>query len=247
MKTNGMFPRKISAKGDGEGEYRDAEALSDGLIDAWDLEGLIHLHAATFSGVHPFRDFPLAAPIGLENASTDRRNQFAAGRYCAWQALMKAGCENPECVPVGKNRLPHWPAGWLGSISHSAGIAIAGAARATAVHALGLDVERIVTHRIFEEIHALVAQRDELELLKEMPPTQALTLVFSAKESLFKGLFPQVRTFFEFSAATLVACSDRSLTLSLSQHWGAGWRKYRRIEVAYAFHGDFVFTAFYAE
>ncbi len=44
----------------------------------------------------------------------------------------------------------------------------------------------------------------------------AVTLLFSAKESLFKALFPQVQIYLDFSDAQLIGFDGNQLTLRLS-------------------------------
>ncbi|CCJ91504.1 4'-phosphopantetheinyl transferase [enterobactin] siderophore [Cronobacter turicensis 564] len=49
-----------------------------------------------------------------------------------------------------------------------------------------------------------------------LPFASALTLAFSAKESLFKALFPQVGDWFGFECANVVALDAHQLTLRLA-------------------------------
>lgn len=46
--------------------------------------------------------------------------------------------------------------------------------------------------------------------------TSAVTLLFSAKESLFKALFPQVHIYLDFSDAQLIGLDGNQLTLRLA-------------------------------
>ena len=52
------------------------------------------------------------------------------------------------------------------------------------------------------------------------PFAQALTLAFSAKESLFKALFPQVKIYMGFDCARVAALDDKTLVLVLSRPAG---------------------------
>ena len=64
-------------------------------------------------------DIPL--PPSLSTAVAKRRSEYLAGRWCAREALAMLGMEG---IPaLGPDRAPQWPAGSLGSITHSQGIA----------------------------------------------------------------------------------------------------------------------------
>ena len=52
---------------------------------------------------------------------------------------------------------------------------------------------------------------------KGYPFALALTLVFSAKESLFKALFPQVQARMGFDCARVTKLDDKTLTLALTR------------------------------
>lgn len=54
-------------------------------------------------------------------------------------------------------------------------------------------------------------------LLREtLPFNELLTLTFSAKESLFKALYPQVRCYFDFLDARMVAVDTQRQTFVLA-------------------------------
>jgi len=231
----------IGNKNRGESD-QDTAALIRRLTDAFDPKNIASIHAANLSASHSFDDLPSPIFEFLERVSFNRRNQFLTGRYCAWQALAKKGCNDVTCLPIGENRLPCWPSGWLGSISHSGDIAIAMVANKKTVGLLGIDVQKIIPFSTYDEIHKLVARRDELKVLKDITPNQALSLIFSAKETLYKSLYPSIQKFLDFSAATLVSCSNQRLTLSLSQDWSQEWREGTCFEIPYFIKGGSAFT-----
>ncbi|MGL6523541.1 4'-phosphopantetheinyl transferase superfamily protein, partial [Aeromonas dhakensis] len=85
---------------------------------------------------------------------------------------------------------------------------------------------------------AMTEQTLTLELVDSLTPTlpagwrcsraEALTLIFSAKESLFKALYPRVGRYFDFLDARWLAMTEQTLTLelvdSLTPTLPAGWR-----------------------
>jgi enterobactin synthetase component D len=53
-----------------------------------------------------------------------------------------------------------------------------------------------------------------------LPFALALTLAFSAKESLFKALFPKVKIYMGFEWARVTELSEKTITLALSHPAG---------------------------
>lgn len=132
----------------------------------------------------------------VAKAIPKRRAEFAAGRRAARAALVALG-EPPVALPREPNRSPLWPDGLLGSLSHDAHLAAAAVARTTDVRLLGLDLTEAAD--LPPSTHA--------EILPH-PTERHLTgldarLAFSAKETLFKALYPEVGSVFGFDAAVV--------------------------------------------
>ena len=146
-------------------------------------------------------------PDRLARAVAARRASFLAGRWCAQQALRASVPHAAQAViGMGEFREPLWPVGSLGSIAHTAGFALAAAAPTGPVRAIGVDVERWLDDDAPTRLGAELAGDGELEALVAStgwPAAQLLTLLFSAKESIYKCLFPDVRAYFGFDAAWL--------------------------------------------
>lgn len=186
---------------------------------------------------------PASLPLHLKDASEKRKREFAAGRRVARQALIQAGCSDAGPPGIGEDRLPVWPCGWKGSISHSDDAAIAIAAPDTACQLLGIDIERVIEQKLVRNIQSQVAYSGEMDLLEEFDSSTRLTILFSAKEALYKALYPQVKAFFDFQAARLERASPTGLNLQLVHSWGEDWQAGAVVPVRYAFLGDHVCTA----
>ncbi|RZT42258.1 4'-phosphopantetheinyl transferase family protein [Cupriavidus agavae] len=222
----------------------DTEALRAAL----GLPQAVWLHAVAWraGGAEPFAGEPL--PVDLYGASPRRQAQFRAGRYCARHALAQAvaGLMAPARGPDG---LPVWPDGWTGSISHTSDRAVAVAARqdgSGAMFALGVDVEQWLAPDRADEIADMVALPDDIAVLAASlcrPRADAVTLLFSAKESLYKALYPTVCRFFDFSAARLAGSAPGTLSLALTCDWHERWPAGTVFEVQYALTPDEVVTA----
>jgi enterobactin synthetase component D len=146
-------------------------------------------------------------PVQLERAVQKRKLEFLAGRSCACEALGRL-LARPfvESIAIGADRAPVWPAGIVGAITHAEGFAAAAVARATDARGLGLDSEPVVVAEAVAAVTAQAVVPGELDALASSGLGEAtlLTLVFSAKESLFKCLYPRVGRYFDFLDATLV-------------------------------------------
>ncbi|WP_210334890.1 4'-phosphopantetheinyl transferase family protein [Mesorhizobium mediterraneum] len=126
-----------------------------------------------------------------------RRQEFAAGRWCARQALQMAG--GPR-VPIPKGPLlePIWPDGFGGSLTHDGRFAVAAGYR------LGPDIPPVGIDLVDPPDAARLASVAETALSAEErvfvghDPLRLAT-IFSAKEAAIKILAPRVGRFMEFT------------------------------------------------
>lgn len=161
-----------------------------------------------------FTQLAIPFPASLAGAARKRKAEHLAGRYCATQLLRAAGCH--LSVEMMADRAPGWPAGFRGAISHSNGQAIALLTTAASGFWPGVDIEEARPNVMLETADMYVTA-DEQALLDSVPLLrhQALLIVFSAKESLFKSLYPRVQHFFDFDAALLRILDTRERTFTL--------------------------------
>lgn len=144
----------------------------------------------------------IEVPASLAAAVPSRRAEFVAGRICARGALLALGAASTK-VARGSDGAPEWPAGFVGSISHTAEYAFAAAAQVSHARGLGLDVERISRFETTPRITRIVSTPAERERFDFS--TETLAIVFSAKEAVYKCLYPLLRTFLEFDSVELDA------------------------------------------
>jgi enterobactin synthetase component D len=146
----------------------------------------------------------------LERAVPRRQMQFRAGRYCAMKAMEAL---DPQFARrhVGRTATgaPVWPLGLAGSITHTDDFASAAVASTATTVSLGIDTERVMSNQQARDVGNLIASSVELRHcdVAGIPPLEAITLVFSAKESIFKCLHPLVGRMFEFDDVRVV-CVD---------------------------------------
>ncbi|MFN3643026.1 MAG: 4'-phosphopantetheinyl transferase [Gemmobacter sp.] len=153
-----------------------------------------------------------AAPWPEETAALPRAvprriAEFAAGRAAARDALAGLGLP-PVVLPRGADRLPVWPDGIRGSISHCATLAIAAATRADLWP--GLDVEPDAA--LPADLIPVIATPAEIGAGLTCHAARRL---FSAKEAAFKAQFPATRVWLDFQDLAVTFQPDGSFTARL--------------------------------
>lgn len=149
----------------------------------------------------------------LAACARKRQTEHLAGRIAAVHALQPFG---EKTVPgIGEHRQPLWPAGLFGSISHCGHTAVAKVAKTP----VGIDIETIFSAALAEELASQVATDAELTRLRhsELPFPLALTIAFSAKESLYKALSARYPALMHFHDARAIALDTRHITLHIPQ------------------------------
>ncbi|WP_323782897.1 4'-phosphopantetheinyl transferase family protein [Leisingera sp.] len=135
------------------------------------------------------------------NAVAKRRNEFAAGRSAAHQAMQQLGLP-PVPVPVGRDRAPVWPAGLVGSLTHTKSCAMAVLARTGDVQALGIDIEEDTPLKD-ALLPAICSEREQAWLRRQDNPGQMAKVIFSAKEAAYKCQYTLSRAFYGFDGMEL--------------------------------------------
>jgi enterobactin synthetase component D len=164
----------------------------------------------------------MPVPESLERAVPRRQFQFRAGRYCAAKAIeaLDDSLEGHE-VRRASNGAPVWPDGLTGSITHTDDFACAAVARLRDAASLGIDTERIMSDAQAQQVADLVASTREVSCARDAGFTEleALTLIFSAKESVFKCVHPMTGRFFDFRDVCIdrVDARDHTFTARLVQ------------------------------
>ncbi len=151
-----------------------------------------------------------------------RRPTWIGGRVALRVALASLGAELVLPVLATERGAPRLPPGFVGSISHKPGLAVALAAPADeARRTLGVDLELLrplrtdIARRVLtaEELAAL-----ETALAGETGAARDREVLrrFAAKEAIYKALDPWVSRYVEFREATVVSAPDGTLTARLT-------------------------------
>ena len=176
----------------------------------------------------------------LLNAGRKRKAEHLAGRIAAAHAL---GAINERAIPgIGPSGEPLWPEGVSGSITHSGTQAMAVVVRHQDA-LVGIDCEAILPDREAREIQDGIVDAQEAMYLTHSgyPFALALTLAFSAKESLFKALFPKANTYMGFEWARVTELMEKTITLALSNPAG-GYPEGKRFILIWQNNDTSVFT-----
>lgn len=138
-----------------------------------------------------------------------RYKEFAAGRAAARDAMEQLGFES-EPILVGHDRAPIWPAGMVGSITHTHSCAVAAVAKESEVYAIGIDVEES-TPLEDRLIDIICSARERDWLRTQDSPALMAKLVFSAKEAAYKCQYPLSGRLFGFEGLELEVDPDAGI------------------------------------
>jgi 4'-phosphopantetheinyl transferase EntD len=134
----------------------------------------------------------------VERAVPRRRLEFAAGRQLARRLLAEAG-QGIDVLPSDADRVPCWPQAVVGSITHCRSLCAVAVAPRTLSAGIGLDVEP--AEPMNPELLPQILRETERDRLRDWPEAWrdfAGILSFSAKEALYKSIYPAHRVFLEF-------------------------------------------------
>ncbi len=168
--------------------------------------------------VESFQAEGLELPSSLRFAVKKRQIEFLCGRLCAKRCMESLGFDQTPTVLVGEDRAPIWPAGLVGSISHTDRLATAIMGPTRSVEAIGIDIERRIkeaTPQMIKHICCELGELDEIADGQQLSREEALTLIFSGKESLYKAIYPKLQRFYGFQAARVSSLGPKKLQIML--------------------------------
>ncbi len=149
-----------------------AAGVGFGIASLWD-------HEAVCTSPEEYRLATRLAP--------ERRSDFLIGRRALHNALAGIGLDPGG--PIGySGRRPHLPASVVGSISHSAGIAVAIAAPRKRFLSAGVDIELSCPPLAAGRLILTEAELGWVHAGTRESARQRLLAAFSAKETVFKAL-----------------------------------------------------------
>jgi 4'-phosphopantetheinyl transferase EntD len=169
-------------------------------------EGVIAMHVyGTVSTRHLFPEEQRCVATAVKK----RQSELAAGRVCARRALAMIGFVEAPLLST-RDRTPLWPAGAIGSISHTDGYRVAVAGLARDFSGIGIDAEILgcVELKFWQEVFR-VEEINRLQLLNESRQTEISTVMFSAKEAFYKCQFTLTGAWLGFEDISVETAEDR--------------------------------------
>jgi 4'-phosphopantetheinyl transferase EntD len=215
------------------------------------IERIVPPMVRVVEGERPPQDvslFPEESVI-IRNAVEKRRRDFRAGRACAHLALAALGVHD-VAIASGPRREPLWPPGIVGSITHCPGYVAAAVAFGEHLPALGIDAEQ--WGAAGSDLESFICTPAELDRYRDSEHPCWRTLVFSAKESLFKALYPLRHFELEFADVEVFLKPDfrrspssasQRFSVSPARELGSLAAEIERIQGRFLLGSHHIFTA----
>lgn len=150
--------------------------------------------------------------VYVRGAVPHRIAEFSAGRACARNCMAELGYP-AAAIPVRSDRLPLWPDGLVGSITHMKDhCAVAMGRRSDGILSIGIDLEP--ADNLPADILDIVCFQEERSWLKNQPPSDRGVLahaIFSAKECAYKVQYPLSGQILEFEDFQITFDLDKGL------------------------------------
>jgi 4'-phosphopantetheinyl transferase EntD len=141
--------------------------------------------------------FP-AEEAAIAKAVRKRRIEYAAGRHSARLAMERLG-HTATAIPSGVDRMPIWPKGLVGSITHSANWCAAVVAPSEIYRAIGIDMEPVGA--VAPDLASTILRADEVREINQATCSDHIdwiTLYFCLKEAAYKVFYPIWRQVIDF-------------------------------------------------
>lgn len=185
----------------------------------------------------------LPFPPSLRQAVKKRRAEYLASRWLARKVMGQLGTAD-FMLQNHSDRSPRWPPGVQASLSHTDGaVALAVTQQPLCI---GVDIESVMSLRTAEETAALLMNDQEEIRLRALPLpfSQAATLLFSLKESLYKALWPQLHQPMDFPQACLLEAdvATGKAALALNHTFSPAFAAGTRLEAEFELEADRILT-----
>ncbi|MHA7837785.1 MAG: 4'-phosphopantetheinyl transferase family protein [bacterium] len=186
----------------GEGsEPTRRESPSSDLLEGLLEPGVAGLAAALDWGCDALAPAERALVAG---AVESRQREFAGGRVLVRRLLEARGIRDFPLLRDA-DRVPIWPLGVVGCISHTHDLAVAILSAGEPWAGLGIDVEP--DEPVERGIERIVCRGPEKAWLEAAPDPEErgrrCKMIFSVKEAVYKAFFPRTRTFWSFQDVTV--------------------------------------------
>ncbi|WP_273050539.1 4'-phosphopantetheinyl transferase superfamily protein [Pseudoalteromonas sp.] len=182
-------------------------------------------------------------PEQLNKAVIKRKAEYLAGRICATRALDKLGFKH-QIIGTSKSRAPLWPVKAIGSISHTTDLAIAIVMHANQAKGIGIDIEKKMPDELEDNLNNQILREDEILVFQRLGKqlSSPLSIIFSAKESIYKALYASVGEFFGFKCAKLLDFNQNMLTFQIMDTLSSAVPAGTKLNVYYQVTSEYIVT-----
>lgn len=169
-------------------------------------------------------------PIVITKSISKRKAEYFSGRYLIARRLQELGFPHQALEP-NFDRSPQLPSGAIGSISHSQDLACIAVLPSCSESrdSIGIDIQHLIPSKVCADIENIVATIHEFIQVQRLGLThsEAVTLLFSAKESIYKALARFVVKGLDFDSATLISIGKDTIQFKLSQQISSQLSKFK--------------------
>lgn len=199
--------------------------------------------------IHQLIEQKIAIPDSFDNMLMKRRSEYLAGRICAIKALEQLDIKTEDIKGLRQlcDRTPDWPNGIVGSITHTDTIAAACVGKSYLYNNIGIDIEKIMDIETCKSIFDVILTPNEFENIDYLNKIRIsheslITLIFSAKETLFKALYPNIGYIFGFEVAKVISINHDTISFYLDLKFKIDKVKNNVVDVKYFFSNSHVYT-----
>ncbi len=173
--------------------------------------------------------------------SLKKKKSFYLGRSAAHRALALCGLVNPPAIMFDSKNNPLWPEGFTGSISHTDNLALAVVSSNKNILSLGIDLEFQRT-KIPAKLKERICVESELVWCQAEQTDLRTLIIFSAKEAIYKALYPICKKFFGFKAVELLPIDAGKFQARLLVDLAEDLKKGYQFEIKYALKMNYIYA-----
>lgn len=181
------------------------EAVSPVIAEHCALPGatVVELHVDLRDDLSRFHQLDPAEKALVEKAVDRRKGDFGDARWCAHQALRTLATDRP--ILRDERGMPRFPQEVAGSLTHTRGYRAAVVASTQQWRSLGIDAEP--AESLPDDVVGSIATPQELDTANSTGKKLGIdcmdTVLFSAKESIYKSWYPLAKRFLDFDGAVV--------------------------------------------
>jgi enterobactin synthetase component D len=138
------------------------------------------------------------------HVANKRQLEYSAGRKSAYETIKMIDSKHSDCIGANEDGSVKWPTGLVGSITHSNGIALSVVGSDLIFDGIGVDIERLLSFSRAVKLVQKICTHEEMISFHDCFNPMIVSILFSAKECLFKALYPITNSRFYFKDAQII-------------------------------------------